>query len=263
MASASSRGLSTREKWLIGAIIAIAIVAVIAIFARPAGPGAGGDAQAPAASAPSAPQAPAQAQQQPPAADGAAPTVKPSDFARRDPADRTALGEVDAPIVLIEYSDYRCPFCGLYAVETQPQIVAEYVDKGLLRIEWRDTPIFGPESELAAIAARAAGEQGRFWEYNHAVFELAERGGHTELPREKLLEIAGQVGVPDLARFEADLASPELAQLVAADRAEATSIGVSSTPTFIIGDSVFSGAYPLETFREVIEAELVNAGVER
>ena len=81
-------------------------------------------------------------------------------LARRDADDYTAIGDVDAPLVMIEYSDYRCPYCALYATETQPELIKKYVDTGKLRIEWRDTPIFGEQSLDAAVAAPAAGEQG-------------------------------------------------------------------------------------------------------
>lgn len=254
MAARTSKAFTNREKWLIGAVVIIAIVAIIAIFARPAGPGANSGAErAPQdAGAPAAPGAQQQQQQR-----------DLSHLARREADDPTALGPVDAPVVMIEYSDYRCPYCGLYAIETQPALVAEYVDAGLLRIEWRDTPIFGEQSQDAAVAARAAGEQGLFWQYNTAVFELAQRGGHTDLPRERLLEIAQQIGVPDMTKFEADLESAELQARVGIDHAEATGIGVNSTPTFIIGNTPFAGAQPLETFREVIERELDAAGVQR
>lgn len=268
MGTTSRTALSTREKWLIGAVVAAVVIALVAVFARPAGPGsdaAGGGTGAGQGGqpAPEAQQPRPPAQQQVPDAQPAEPAAKPSDFARRDADDPTALGDVDAPIVLIEYSDYRCPYCGLYATETQPLLVEEYVETGLVRIEWRDVPIFGEQSEMAAVAARAAGEQGLFWEYNAAVFALAEEGGHTELPRETLLAIAAEIGVPDLERFEADLGSPELAALVQADRDEATTLGVSSTPTFIVGDVAFAGAYPVENFREVIDQELAAVGTSR
>lgn len=182
------------------------------------------------------------------------------DLSRRIEGDPTAIGAVDAPVVLIEFADYRCPFCGIFARGSLPVLVEEYVDKGDLRVEWRDVPVFGDESIAAAVAARAAGEQDLFWEYNAAVFAYEGRD-HQALPRERLLEIAIEVGVPDLAAFEAGLDDPELAERVARDAAEAESLGVRSTPTFLIGQTPVMGAQPVATFREAIEAEL--ARVER
>lgn len=178
------------------------------------------------------------------------------DLARRDADDPTALGDVDAPVVIVEWADYRCPFCGVFARDTQPTIIKEYVEEGLVRIEWRDLPVFGDESIIAAYAGRAAGEQGLFWEFHDAVFADAPQRGHAELPRQRLIEIAQDIGVPDLVRFEADMDDPDLQALVQADLDEGYSLGVTSTPIFLIGQTPVAGAQPLDTFREAIESEL-------
>ena len=68
-----------------------------------------------------------------------------------------ALGDVDAPVVMISYSEFQCPFCGKYARDTEPILVEKYVDSGVLRIEWRDFPYLGPESTTAAQAGRGSG----------------------------------------------------------------------------------------------------------
>ena len=257
------KSLTSREKWLIGAVLVIALIAAIAIWARPAGPGS--ELAQPAASTPAAANVAPNAAA-PEAVGGTeanaaeAPKVQASDFHRRDANDPTALGDVDAPVVVVIYSDYRCPFCGLFANETQPALVEEYVNTGKVRLEWRDTPIFGDESINAAIAARAAGEQGLFWEYNAAVFARAESGQHTPLPRETLLAIAEEIGVPNLAAFETALDDPALRGAVQNDKAEATSIGANSTPSFIVGNQGFAGAQPLEVFTQVIDQELAAVG---
>lgn len=256
--------LSKRETWLIGGIVVAALVAVIAIFARPAGPGSEQDASKPAAVQPAVTDAAGGSTQsnqnpseQPPAGQQQqeGPTTI-EELRRRDADDYTAIGDVDAPLVMIEYSDYRCPYCGLYATQTRPELIERYVETGQMRIEWRDTPIFGEQSFDAAVAARAAGEQGKFHEYNHAIFELAEEGGHTDLPRERLISVAEQVGVPDLEQFKADLESPDLLAAVQADHQEAYSIGVNSTPTFIIGEIAVQGAHPTENFIQAIDEQL-------
>lgn len=177
------------------------------------------------------------------------------DLSRRIEGDMAAIGSVDAPVVLVEFADYRCPFCGVYARETLPVLIEEYVDQGLLRIEWRDLPLFGQQSFAAAVATRAAGAQGLFWEYSAAVFAYPG-SGHQDLPRERLLEIAGEVGVPDLATFEAALVDPALATLVTDDMQEAQNLGVQSTPTFAVGGTPLVGAQPVAAFRAAIDAEL-------
>ena len=78
-------------------------------------------------------------------------------LARREADDPMALGREDAPVVMINYSEFQCPFCGKFARDTEPTLVRDYVDKGILRIEWRDFPYLGQESLTAAQAGRAAG----------------------------------------------------------------------------------------------------------
>ena len=118
-----------------------------------------------------------------PAAPGARPL---GEQARREASDPFALGNVDAPVALVVFSDYRCPFCARYSQATEPELVARYVDAGKLRIEWRDFPIFGDASLLAARAGRAAAAQGKFWEFNRAVYAAAPASGHHDLTEAKL-----------------------------------------------------------------------------
>jgi protein-disulfide isomerase len=181
------------------------------------------------------------------------------DMSRRQVDDATALGSVDAPVVLVEYADYRCPFCGTFSRDTMPKLVEEYVDAGKLRIEWRDLPIFGEESIGAAVAARAAGNQGKFWEYHDAIFAAAPERGHPPLPREKLLEFAEKVGVPDLAKFTSDLDDKTLHDQVKFDVAEAAALGAASTPVFLINETPIAGAQPTDIFRAAIDAAIAKA----
>lgn len=189
------------------------------------------------------------------AAEGSAEEQQP-ELARRTPGDPAALGALDAPVVLIEYADYRCPFCGVLSRDVLPALISEYVDEGLLRIEWRDYPIFGETSVEAAVAARAAGKQGMFWEYNTAVYESAPESGHLEIDREGLIAYARLIGIPDLAQFEADLSDPALVALVQADAVEAQQIGVSSVPSLLVNNVAIAGAQPVQVFRDTIDAQL-------
>jgi protein-disulfide isomerase len=126
--------------------------------------------------------------------------------------------------------------------------VQEYVENGTLRIEWRDFPYLGHESVNAAVAARAAQEQGKFWEYHDLLYE-SQFGGFSD---EKLVALAREAGL-DAERFEADLASNEYEQLVAEDFREGQQRGISGTPTFVINGRVLAGSQPIEVFRDVIE----------
>lgn len=175
-------------------------------------------------------------------------------LARREDGDPLALGATDAPVTLVMYSDFRCPFCAKYTRDTEPLLVDRYVHDGVLRIEWRDFPIFGDQSVAAARAGRAAGAQGRFWEFNHAVAAAAPPRGHPEMTERTLIDFAKQAGVPDIARFTAELRDGTHDAAIGADLVEGQSIGVSSTPAFVINGVPVLGAQPLEEFTRVIDA---------
>lgn len=177
-------------------------------------------------------------------------------LARRAADDPAAMGDVDAPLVLIEYADYRCQYCGVFNRETLPTIVKEYVDAGKIRFEWRDLPLLGEQSTDAAVAARAAGEQGLFWEYHDAVYADAPERGQLDVTRETLLDWAQEVGVPDMAQFEKDLEDPQLLELVRADAREGQEIGATGTPTFVIGHEALIGAQTTELFRDLLDDQL-------
>lgn len=172
---------------------------------------------------------------------------------RRIDGDPFALGRVDAPVVLVQYADYRCPFCSKFTVDTQPELIQRYVNSGILRMEWRDFPIFGKESEAAARAGQAAARQGRFAEFHKLVAEAAPGKGHIPLPNTRLVEFARKAGVSDIARFRRDMQSDAARRAVEVDRDEGLALGVSSTPAFVINGFPLLGAQPVEEFAAVIE----------
>ncbi|MGQ5227804.1 DsbA family protein [Streptomyces sp. yara] len=174
-------------------------------------------------------------------------------LARRDTSDPLALGSPDAPVVLIEYSDFQCPFCGRFARETKPALVRDYVDKGILRIEWRNFPVFGAESDQAARAGWAAGQQDRFWQFHDEAYSEPRRRNAGDFGEDELLAMARQAGVEDLARFEKDMASDAAHQAVTRDSDEGYRIGVTSTPAFLINGRPVLGAQPTDVFTDVID----------
>lgn len=181
-----------------------------------------------------------------------------SEMARRDPNDPFALGSVDAPVAMVVYSDYRCPFCARYSTISQPEIVEKYVNEGLVRLEWRDFPVFGEASLLAARAGRAAAAQGLFWEFNDAIYAAAPQNGHHNLTHEKLQAFAEQVGVPDLERFSRDMNSGDFDGAIALDSNQARSLGITGTPSFVIDGNPVVGAQPTELFEQIIEGALTS-----
>lgn len=233
--------------WILGILLVVALGAVgVAAQQKPSA----SDAPAPATTADASPAESAEQQQQ-------APEL--SQLARRDPNDTAAKGELTAPVVIIEYADFRCAYCAVFANQVMPTVITEYVDSGLVRIEWRDAPVLGKTSPEAAIAAHAAGEQGLFWEYSAALF-ATEPTGATVWDRDAVTAVAGTVPGLDVEAFIIALDNPAHAQRVAAELQEAQTIGVTGTPTFIVGNTPVQGAQPLETFREIIERELTVAG---
>jgi protein-disulfide isomerase len=173
-------------------------------------------------------------------------------LARREPGDPFALCDPDAPVVMVAYSDYQCPFCGSYARDTEPLLVERYVNSGVLRIEWRDFPYLGAESDLAARAGRAAAQQGRFWQFHSAMFTEQPPPNSGRIDEGFLLARADAAGL-DTERFRADLGSPQVIEAVARDFQEGQTIGVTGTPAFIVNDQPVIGAQPVEVFVQVIE----------
>ena len=172
---------------------------------------------------------------------------------KRDPADPQATGAVDAPVVMIEFADFSCPMCAAFTASNLPAL-QEYVDAGVLRIEYRDFVIFDQQygSGLAALGAWAAGQQEKFWEFYHAAMEksLTE---HAQWTQENVAELAQQVGVADLKKFEEDMASQGATQSVQTNNVLASQMGISGTPAFVINNRIIGGNDQIDAFKATIE----------
>ena len=130
----------------------------------------------------------------------------------------------------------------------EPKLYEKYVEDGTLRIEWRDFPYRGGESVDAAVAARAAQAQGRFWEYHDLLYESQSSG----YSYENLLVLAREAGL-DVQRFERDYEGARYAGLVEEDFREGQRVGVNGTPTFLINDQVLVGLQPIGVFEKAVE----------
>jgi protein-disulfide isomerase len=174
-------------------------------------------------------------------------------LARREPGDPMALGDADAPVVMIAYSEFQCPFCGKFARDTEPELVKRYVEDGTLRIEWRDFPYLGPESRVAALGGRAAAEQGKFWQFHDAMYDDQLPPNSGNLDEDYLVGVAEKAGL-DVDRFRGQLRrGDDLAKAVDKDFAEGQSIGVNGTPAFLVNGRPIMGAQPLPVFSKAIE----------
>jgi len=159
-----------------------------------------------------------------------------------------ALGPDSAPVTLVEFSDFQCPFCGRVG-PTLKQIREEYGEK--VRIVFKHLPLdMHRNAPGAHAAAEAAARQGKFWEMHDKIF-----ANQRELNDEKYLEYAAEIGL-DIEQFKKDVASDSVKAKVDADKSEATRLGATGTPSFFINGRYLSGARPFEAFKEVIDEEL-------
>lgn len=175
------------------------------------------------------------------------------------PAEFNVLGREDAPVSIIEFTDLQCPYCARFATQTFPEIRRNYIDTGKVRFASRDLPLpFHAFAVPAAVAARCAGEQGKFWEFREALF-----AGQSRLGTAPYDELARRFGM-DVGRFDACRRDGHQEANVRADLALAQSQGIRSTPSFVIGrivsgsfvGEVFSGARSYEEFAVRIDALL-------
>ena len=158
----------------------------------------------------------------------------------RDPNDPRAKGDVNAPVVMVIYSDFACPFCTKFAQEVEPRL-DDLIENGTLRIEWRDLAQVTQTSPLAAQAGIAAGKQGKFWEFHDAVYGAADPQGHPEYTEDSLVDFAEKAGVPDLERFRADMTDAATVKAVTDANQHAYSLGIKGTPFSIVNDAYIGG----------------------
>jgi protein-disulfide isomerase len=149
------------------------------------------------------------------------------------------LGPEDAPVTIIEFTDLQCPYCAHFAIQTFPQLRRNYIDTGRVRFASRDLPL--PMHALAvpaAVAARCAGEQGRFWEFREALFAAQGTLGH-----DTYVDLAGKFGL-DPEAFANCRSDGRQAANVRADMELARANGITATPSLVIGrlvDGQFQG----------------------
>lgn len=263
-AAGGQRGL----RGLLAPAVALLVVGALAVAAM--GSGSDEPAAAPPASDPLEdiaedlvvePDPDAQAAQQQAQVDQEQARLQLAALANRDPADPRALGDADAPVVMIQWADFFCPFCGVFARDTEPELIERYVEAGLLRIEWRDLPFQGEDALLAALGGQAAADQGAFWEYHEAVFAADLRRGDDRFGQDFLLEVATDLGL-DVETFAVALEDEELLDRVRTDAIIAQALELTGTPAFLIEGRPVVGAQPLEVFVNLVENAIVEAGAE-
>ncbi|WP_224362202.1 DsbA family protein [Hyalangium versicolor] len=160
-------------------------------------------------------------------------------------------GPDNAPVTIVAWSDFECPFCGR-VIPTVQQVEQEY--KGKVRIAFKHQPLpFHANARLAATAAMAAQEQGKFWEMHDKLFS-----NQRALDRASLEKYAQEIGL-DVGKFKQALDTDKFKAQIDADSAEGMRVGANGTPTFFINGRTFVGAQPFENFKKVIDEELKKA----
>ncbi len=171
---------------------------------------------------------------------------------RQDRDGNWFLGDPEAPVELVEFSDLQCPACASY----HPYIMRFLkIYQGKLRFVYRHFPLISihPQSPLAALAAEAAGKQGRFFEMVELLFEKQKEWGAVREPRPLFIDYAKQLGL-DIQKFQEDLFDEELARKVNADLTEAREKGLNSTPSFFINGERVVVRNPAELLEKIDQA---------
>lgn len=157
-------------------------------------------------------------------------------------------GKEDAPVTMIECSDFQCPFCARFAGDTLGQLRNNEIKAGIVKLVFKNFPLpFHQFAEKAAEAAECANKQGKFWQMHDKLFQSDGR-----LDTDSLKSYAQQIGL-DTKKFDHCLDSGETAGLVNADKQQCASAGVQGTPTFFINGKMLVGAQPYDRFKSAIE----------
>ena len=181
--------------------------------------------------------------------------------------DDPVLGSSDAPVTIIEFSDFQCPFCARFYSETLPSLKSEYIDTGKAKLVYRDFPIqnIHPNAVAAAVASECAHDQNQYWEFHDILFEnMGLWSGLDSVGAVSTFgAYAADIGL-DTDTFNECLESGEHIPEVAADYSDGISYGVQGTPAFFVGNDrvgyfSLSGAQPFSSFQSVIDQILATS----
>jgi protein-disulfide isomerase len=165
--------------------------------------------------------------------------------------DDPSQGKADAPVTVVEYSDFQCPFC-LRVMPTLKELRTKYGDR--MRLVWKDFPLtqIHPQAFVAAQAGNCAREQGKFWEYHDKLF-----ANQSALTADALKKYAAETGL-DTAKFNQCLDSSKYEARVEDALVAGKGLGISSTPTVYVNGRMINGAQPIDVFESVIDEELAR-----
>ncbi len=179
-----------------------------------------------------------------------------------DLASGTKLGKDDAPVKIVSYEDFQCPFCLQYTAEQEPDIINELVKTGKVQLEYRHLPILGPESVDAAEASQCAADQGKFWQYHNRLFLEQAKAGQfdneeTNVGRyspDKLKQFASDLGL-DRTAFDSCLDSGKHLELVTNQQREANQFGITGTPGFLVNGQPLGSGTPqgIDAWKQIVQ----------
>lgn len=190
------------------------------------------------------------------------PTLKPVGTITYTPRNNGAqvnlsgMGDPNAPVKLIEYSDFQCPYCLKFLTDTEQQIIDTYVTTGKVYLEYHSFGSFiGAESGRAAEAAYCAGDQGKFWQMHDIIFSNQGAENSGALADNRLTAFAAKIGL-DAGKFSDCFSSGKYASRVSQDGVDAQTAGVQATPSFLVNGKLLEGAQPFSAFQTEIDALL-------
>jgi protein-disulfide isomerase len=174
------------------------------------------------------------------------------------------LGNPSAPVTIIEFGDFQCPFCDRFAKQTEPQINQTYIQTGKVNMLFVHFTIYGPDSITAAMAAQCTNDQGKFWNLYNILYKNRGAVNSGWANKDNLKKFASQIPGLDTQKFNSCLDSGKYVSLVQNDLAFAASLGLQGTPAFIIEKSdgsnpeLLPGAYPFPAFQALINKKLAG-----
>jgi len=180
------------------------------------------------------------------------PTTAQTSFVLRE-ANRA--GDKNAPVTIVEFGDFQCPFCARHFQNVGPLLFKDYVDTGKATFVYKHQAFLGRESVWAAEASECAADQGRFWDYHDLLYTRQAGENQGAFTKDNLLNFAEELNL-DMAQFEPCLTNDQTLGRVQADTQEGQQAGVRGTPTFFINGQPLVGAQPYEQFQAAIEQML-------
>ncbi|MGH7650837.1 MAG: DsbA family protein [Gemmatimonadaceae bacterium] len=179
------------------------------------------------------------------------------------PAQGYLIGKVDAPVKIMEFADFECPSCGGFSVVTEPDVRSRIIDKGLANLTYFDFPIveLHRNTLAASNAAACADEQGKFWPMHDRLYQTQTEwnGESTDAPKPFFKRYAQEIGL-DVAKWEACYDARKYQKRISANLAEGLRRGVHSTPSFVIGNTLYAGMRSYDDMKAIVDSVAKASG---